>query len=56
MDDDVRDPAGAAERVPWPQALMDDPFLLLLGGLVVPTLLLIVWGLIELASLEPFVP
>jgi len=46
----------AEEDIPWPQALLDDVFLLLMAGLVVPTLLYIVWGLMELANVRVFVP
>lgn len=41
---------------PWQQLLLDDIFLLLAAGLVVPTLLYIVWGLMELANVRVFVP
>ena len=54
MPDEPADAQGEHNRVPLPQALLDDPFLLLVGGLVVPTILYIVWGLMELASVEPF--
>jgi hypothetical protein len=46
----------ADEHIPWPQMLFDDIFLLLFVGLVVPTLFYIIWNLIELASVRPFVP
>ena len=36
--------------------LVDDIFLLLAIGLVVPTLLYIVWGLMDLASVPVFKP
>jgi hypothetical protein len=42
--------------VPWQQVLFDDIFLLLVIGLVVPTLFYIVWGLMELANVPVFVP
>lgn len=41
-------------RIPWQQVLMDDVFLLLFAGLVVPTLFYIVWGLYSLASVPLF--
>ena len=53
-DDDTTVAPG--ERVPWQQALLDDIFLLMAAGLVVPTLLYIVWGLMELANVRVFVP
>jgi hypothetical protein len=42
------------ERVPWPQLILDDIFLLLMAGLVVPTLFYIVWGLWTLGNVEFF--
>jgi hypothetical protein len=44
------------EPIPWYQALTDDVFLLLMAGLVVPTLFYIVWGLLELANVPLFKP
>jgi hypothetical protein len=41
-------------RIPWQQVLLDDVFVLLMAGLVVPTLFYIVWGLISLASVSTF--
>jgi hypothetical protein len=48
--------AAGAERLPWQQVLLDDVFLLMVIGLVVPTLLYIVWGLIELGGVLVFTP
>lgn len=45
-----------AERPPWQEVVFDDVFLLLAVGLVVPTLLYIVWGLIDLATVPVFTP
>ncbi|HEY8393379.1 MAG TPA: hypothetical protein VIK92_01085 [Thermaerobacter sp.] len=54
----MAEPAGgqepANERIPWPQLLLDNEFFLLGLGLVVPVVLYIVWGLIELAQLPLF--
>jgi hypothetical protein len=44
------------ERLPWQQFLLDDIFLLTMAGLVVPTLLYIVWGLMELSNVPVFAP
>ena len=44
----------SAARPPLGQLLLDDVFLLLAAGLIVPTLFYIVWGLISLASVPPF--
>lgn len=42
------------ERIPWQQVLFDDIFLLVMAGLVVPTLFYIVWGLWSLSNVEQF--
>lgn len=47
-------PSPAGGRVPWQQAMLDDIFLLLMAGLVVPTLFYIVWGLMSLGSVPLF--
>jgi hypothetical protein len=52
---DVRPPS-PDEPVPWQQTLFDDIFLLLTIGLAVPTVVYLLWGLMELASVPPFVP
>ncbi|HRA19600.1 MAG: hypothetical protein IPJ58_06540 [Ardenticatenia bacterium] len=44
------------DPIPWQQALTDDVFLLMMAGLVVPTLFYIVWGLLELANVKIFTP
>lgn len=53
--DDDSTPA-PPENIPWQQVVLDDIFLLMAAGLVVPTLLYIVWGLMELANVPVFVP
>lgn len=48
-----RAPAGAtqpAERIPFMQRLLDNPFLLLFLGVVLPTVLYTLWGVLEIAS------
>lgn len=42
------------ERLPWQQMLMDDMYLLVAAGLVIPTLFYIVWGLWDLANVGSF--
>lgn len=42
---------GHDSKIPWPQVILDDVFLLLFLGVAVPFLLYIVWGLMELANL-----
>ena len=39
------------ERVPFFQRLLDNPFLLLFLGVVMPTVFYIMWGLMEIATL-----
>lgn len=41
-------------RIPWQQVLLDDIFLLIMAGLVVPTLFYILWGLISLGNVPLF--
>ena len=45
-DDDLPD-----EAVPAMQQILDNPFLLLFLGVVVPTVFYIVWGVMEIVSL-----
>ena len=44
-------PQPAAERVPFMQRLLDNPFLLLFLGVTIPTLLYIMWGIMELVQI-----
>jgi hypothetical protein len=41
----------ATERIPFMQRLLDDPFLLLFLGVVIPTVLYLLWGVMEVASI-----
>ncbi len=43
------------ERVPFMQRLLDNHFLLLFLGVVLPTVLYIVWGIMELVGI-PLAP
>lgn len=38
------------ERVPVMQQILDNPFLLLFIGITVPTVLYILWGVMEIAT------
>jgi hypothetical protein len=38
------------ERVPMMQRILDNPFLLLFLGVTIPTVLYILWGVMEIAS------
>ena len=44
------------DRIPWQQILVDDIFLLIMAGMVVPTLFYIVWGLWSLGNVPTFRP
>jgi len=46
---------GASERIPFLQRVLDNPFLLLFLGITVPTVLYIVWGIMELVQI-PIAP
>ena len=39
------------EPIPFMQRLLDNPFLLLVLGLVVPTALYIIWGIMEITQI-----
>ena len=39
------------DRVPFMQRLLDNPFLLLFIGVTVPTVLYLVWGIMELVQI-----
>ncbi len=41
---------GADERVPVMQRILDNPFLLLFLGVTLPTVLYLIWGMMEVAS------
>jgi hypothetical protein len=41
----------ADEKVPAMQSLLDNPFLLLFIGVLIPTVLYTVWGVIEVAQI-----
>ena len=39
------------ERIPFMQRLLDNPFLLLFLGVVVPTVFYVIWGVMEIAQI-----
>jgi hypothetical protein len=49
--DDMEDHELPDEPVPALQQLLDNPFLLLFLGIAMPTVLYIVWGVMEILSL-----
>jgi len=44
-------PAEHLERVPFWQRVLDNPFLLLFIGVVVPTVIYMIWGIMELVQI-----
>lgn len=40
-----------AERLPTMQRILDNPFLLLFLGVTLPTVLYLIWGVMEVASI-----
>jgi hypothetical protein len=41
----------AASRIPVMQRILDNPFLLLFLGVTMPTVLYLIWGVMEIASI-----
>ena len=48
MDENKND---EAEQIPLMQRILDNPFLLLVVGVAVPTIFYIVWGVIEITQI-----
>ncbi|MCO5130302.1 MAG: hypothetical protein M9932_07025 [Xanthobacteraceae bacterium] len=44
------EPPSAEEPMPFMQRVLDDPFLLLFIGVTIPTILYLVWGVMEIAN------
>ena len=44
-------PSAEAERIPVMQRLLDNPFLLLFLGVTVPTVLYVIWGVMEIVQI-----
>jgi hypothetical protein len=40
----------SSERMPMMQRILDNPFLLLFLGVTLPTVLYLIWGVMEIAS------
>jgi hypothetical protein len=51
MSNEEERPEGQRERIPFMQRLLDNPFLLLFLGVVVPTVLYTIWGILELTQI-----
>jgi hypothetical protein len=41
----------SSQRVPMMQRILDNPFLLLFLGVTLPTILYLIWGIMEVASI-----
>ena len=50
MPTDEDNPSAPPERMPMMQRILDNPFLLLFLGVTIPTVLYILWGVMEVAS------
>lgn len=52
-DTDTNRPAAGdeEERIPTMQKLLDNPFLLLFLGVVMPTVFYLIWGIMEIISI-----
>lgn len=48
---DDRTETGSAGRVPFMQRVLDNPFLLLFLGVVIPTVFYLIWGILEVAQI-----
>lgn len=44
-------PTSEPERVPFMQRLLDNPFLLLFLGVVMPTVFYVIWGVMEIVQI-----
>jgi hypothetical protein len=42
---------GNAERIPTMQRILDNPFLLLFLGVVIPTVFYVIWGVMEIVTI-----
>ncbi len=42
---------GAQEPIPFMQRVLDNPFILLILGITIPTILYIVWGVMEVIQI-----
>lgn len=56
MHDEPQRESSEEADIPWQQKLFDDVFLLILAGLVVPTIFYIIWGLWSLSNVPHFAP
>jgi hypothetical protein len=50
------DDPGNEERVPFFQRLLDNPFLLLFLGVTIPTVVYLIWGIMEIIQIPIATP
>jgi hypothetical protein len=48
---DLREDEELEERIPAMQQLLDNPFLLLFFGVALPTVLYVIWGVMEIVGI-----
>ena len=48
---DTSTSAGGRERIPFMQRVLDNPFLLVFIGVTMPTVLYLIWGIMEIANI-----
>lgn len=41
----------AQERIPTMQRILDNPFILLFVGIIIPTVFYIIWGIVEIVNI-----
>ncbi len=51
MSSPPNDPAALSERIPFFQRLLDNPFLLLFLGVMIPMLVYTLWGVIDILTI-----
>ncbi|MBT3237287.1 MAG: hypothetical protein HOL37_05200 [Rhodospirillaceae bacterium] len=51
MSDIETGPGGPGEEIPFMQRLLDSPLVLLVIGIVMPTVLYILWGVMEIIAI-----
>jgi hypothetical protein len=50
-DDATSSDSSVPEEIPFMQRVLDNPFLLLVLGIAVPTVFYIIWGIIEITQI-----
>jgi hypothetical protein len=51
MPDEQQSSSAVPERIPVMQRILDNPFLLLFLGVVIPTIFYVIWGVMEIVSI-----